>query len=77
MKKKLLMFPMMLLGGMLLVSVSCSKEGDKEPPVTDVEGNSYKTVKIGTQVWMAENLRTSKFNDGTEIPAFPPPLTGT
>ncbi len=40
------------------------------PPVTDVDGNTYETAWINEQCWMAENLKTTKYSDGTAI-AYP------
>lgn len=64
------------MGLSLLFLTSCSKESDNNntpPPnsgttVTDIDGNVYHSVTIGTQVWMVENLKTTKYRDGTSIP---------
>lgn len=36
--------------------------------LTDIEGNIYRSIAIGNQTWMVDNLTTTKFNDGTGIP---------
>jgi uncharacterized protein (TIGR02145 family) len=72
-----------LLAGLLLtLLLNCKKEvtpedenmvlGSSLPPsngvVEDMDGNKYSTVVIGTQVWLASNLKTTKYSDGTAIP---------
>jgi hypothetical protein len=57
----------------LLISIGCKKSDDNPPPVsantvTDIDGNVYNTITIGTQVWMKENLKTAHYKNGDAIP---------
>jgi uncharacterized protein (TIGR02145 family) len=83
-KFRILIPPLVILSLFLLLFNYCKKEEDinktngrttalfnpniKYGSLTDQNGNIYKTVTIGSQTWMAENLRTTKYRNGEDIP---------
>ncbi len=70
--KRIFFFPLLIT--LIIFSTGCSRKANQLPnpvaggPVTDIDGNVYKTVVIGNQVWMAENLRVTRYNNGDQIP---------
>ena len=71
MKNSLLILILLSLVGI----ASCNKDTPKEivleySTVSDIDGNSYPTVKINDQWWMCQNLQTTRYNDVSSIPFF-------
>ena len=62
---RLLVFTILLLPGIIGLS-----------QVTAQDGKTYKTIKVGTQTWMAENLNVSTYRNGDSIPQVQDPKYG-
>jgi hypothetical protein len=75
MKMKILRYIVLIATVSLLISCMSSnnvnpESVDDENAMMDADGNRYRTVKIGDQIWMAENLRTTRYYDGSGISPF-------
>jgi uncharacterized protein (TIGR02145 family) len=68
-KMNFVIYLLLQIGIFLTFLSSCKKDDNTDKDILkDVDDNVYHTVTIGTQVWMKENLKTTKYNDGTAIP---------
>jgi uncharacterized protein (TIGR02145 family) len=64
-KKNRNLFCILVLLGYMLTFLNCANK--PRNIVTDIDGNVYHTITIGTQVWMVENLKTTKYRNGDLI----------
>ena len=62
-------YPIILMGFVFIFTNGCKKDttSTQSGTLKDLDGNVYHPVSIGSQVWMAENLKTTQLNDGTPI----------
>jgi uncharacterized protein (TIGR02145 family) len=78
-RKNRLNICLLILVGLIAVFITgCKKDDPEQEPitVTDIDGNVYHTVTIGTQVWMVENLKVTRYRNGDVI-GTTTPVTNT
>ena len=69
---------LLLYGVVFVCFYACKEDETKLNPdytgqvgqITDIQGNTYKTIGIGSQIWMSENLKTRFFNNNSPIPVI-------
>jgi uncharacterized protein (TIGR02145 family) len=69
-------YSLAIMGIFFMIIGGCKKKEDKSTPpapptsgtVKDIDGNEYHIDTIGTQIWMVENLKTTRYNNGNHIP---------
>ena len=70
--KKSIWIYLAVVTGLFLIFANSCKKSDNIPylpaTATDIDGNIYHEVAIGTQIWMAENLKTTRYRNGDPIP---------
>jgi len=69
---KIYIYPFIIMGLIIMLTNSCKKNDQTPIPipttVTDIDGNVYHFITIGTQVWMVENLKVTHYRNGDLIP---------
>jgi uncharacterized protein (TIGR02145 family) len=66
-KNRIYLYPLLLMGVLFMPISSCKKDKNKGI-ITDIDGNMYNSVTIGSQIWMKENLKTIHYRNGDPIP---------
>jgi uncharacterized protein (TIGR02145 family) len=56
---------------LVILPAGCKKEELDTTTVSDIDGNIYDLVTIGSQTWIKQNLKTTRYNDGTQITNIP------
>jgi uncharacterized protein (TIGR02145 family) len=67
-KNRIWTYPLIVMGALLILTSNCKKDKTIiNITVTDIDGNIYDTIHIGTQVWLKQNLKATHYTNGDAI----------